>query len=295
MFAFTLIVFVCFSLVVERRQHLMMATAAENAKKAARTEQDLNEFFSHELQNPLAAAMSACSFVWSSIEAEASNNLRQNAQLKKSMLEDLKVIDTSLSFVNEFMESMLEINQASSKCLQLKISPTKLSKSVLEPICRMLFTRNSSFNVYFESPEDLVVLTDAMRLKQVLLNLGVDASKFVKEGFIRYRSVVKKGFVEIYVEDSGPGIPVEKRGNVFNKYESRLDQISQGVGVGLSLSRALIKSMDWDIWLDDSYHSGVQNFPGARYVIRLKEPPLYTEHGSQSTELDVQIPEGIAC
>jgi signal transduction histidine kinase len=43
-----------------------------------------------------------------------------------------------------------------------------------------------------------------------MLNLGRNSTKFVHSGFIRFRAAVVDGVVEVYVEDSGPGIPIER-------------------------------------------------------------------------------------
>jgi CheY-like chemotaxis protein len=85
------------------------------------------------------------------------------------------------------------------------------------------------------------------------------------------------------VEDSGPGIPVEKRGALFEKFQSSLDVLSQGTGIGLSLCESLTHLLHGDIRLDETYDSGVQDSPGARFVIRLNTPPLYSDQSSKGS------------
>ena len=64
------------------------------------------------------------------------------------------------------------------------------------------------------------------------LNLGRNSLKFVTKGFIRFRASVDKssGMVVIFVEDSGPGVPMEKRNKLFNKFQESLDSLHQGTG-----------------------------------------------------------------
>jgi signal transduction histidine kinase len=52
-----------------------------------------------------------------------------------------------------------------------------------------------------------------------MINLGRNSTKFVHSGFIRFRAAVVDGLVESCVEDSGPGIPVEKQGALFEKFQ----------------------------------------------------------------------------
>jgi signal transduction histidine kinase/CheY-like chemotaxis protein len=270
-FLFTSIMFVVFAYAVERRQKIVMERVVKIAKQVAATEREFNEFLAHEVRNPLAAAMSALSFVTSAINETAYIS---NEEFKASLQEDTKIISSSLSFIDDFLRSMLDMFRTAANKLQVKLAPTDLLKDVLEPVCNILYQRDGSVDVTVDCPENLIVATDCLRLKQIMLNLGRNSTKFVHSGFIRFRAVVVDGVVELYVEDSGPGIPAEKRGALFEKFQSSLDVLSQGTGIGLSLCENLTHLLNGDIWLDETFDSGVKDSPGARFVIRLNTPPL---------------------
>ena len=111
-----------------------------------------------------------------------------------------------------------------------------------------------------------------------MMNLGRNSIKFTMHGFVRFRVViVEGGLVELYVEDSGPGIPADKREHLFEKFQTSLDVLSQGTGVGLSLCEKLVGLLNGSIFLDDTYDSGVEGSPGARFVVRLNQPCLPAE------------------
>ena len=114
-------------------------------------------------------------------------------------------------------------------------------------------------------------MADRLRLKQVLLNLGRNSAKFVEEGFIRL-SAVKVGdeVVQLAVEDSGPGIPEDKKKLLFQKYQESLDMLSQGTGIGLYLCKNLVDLMDGHIFLDEDFDCGLPGRRGTRFVIELK-------------------------
>jgi CheY-like chemotaxis protein len=120
----------------------------------------------------------------------------------------------------------------------------------------------------------LVVMTDRLRLKQIVLNLGRNAAKFVEKGFIRLRADVVNGMVQVYVEDSGPGIPLEKRKRLFHKFQESLDSLNQGTGIGLCVCQNLIDLMHGEITLDEEYESGIEGSPGSRFVIKLNIPAI---------------------
>ena len=90
--------------------------------------------------------------------------------------------------------------------------------------------------------------------------------------------------VQIWVEDSGPGIPKEKKTQLFAKFQESLDSLSQGTGLGLSLCKILVRLMDGAIWLDDTYDSGVEGQPGSRFVIDLCSPPMYPDEDNEVTD-----------
>jgi signal transduction histidine kinase/CheY-like chemotaxis protein len=279
-FLFTSIVFIVFAAVVERRQKIVMEGVVKSAAKTAATERELNEFLAHEVRNPLSAAMSALSFVTSAIN---ETGYISNEEFKKSLQEDAEIVDSSLHFIDEFLRSMLDTYRAAANKLEVKLAPADLLKDVLEPVCNILYQRDDSVDVTVDCPDDLIVVTDCLRLKQIMINLGRNSTKFVHSGFIRFRAAVVDGIVELYVEDSGPGIPMEKRGALFEKFQSSLDVLSQGTGIGLSLCENLTHLLNGDIWLDETYDSGVDDSPGARFVIRLNTPPLPSEDILQSS------------
>ena len=210
--------------------------------------------------------------------------------------EDVQVVDHALRFINELLRNMLDMHRASSGKLQVKFAPVDLLRDVLEPVAGMLYrggegrigrsgkggNTNDKVQIIVDCPEDIVVQTDVLRLKQVVLNLGRNSVKFIHEGFIRLKAEVVEveceidslpsnfrdefescqlhdndiesgddstseshgiegrsitiKTVRISIEDSGSGIPMEKRERLFAKYQESLDLLSQGT-VRITTSR----------------------------------------------------------
>jgi signal transduction histidine kinase/CheY-like chemotaxis protein len=248
------------------------AIMVENARKSARAERELNDFIAHEVRNPLSAAMTASIFVSSAFGDEKTS--LADLETRKSIQEDMGVIDASLKFINDLLRNMLDMNRASSKQLRIELAHADLLRDVLEPVASMMYHRCESFEVLLDCPEDLVVVTDRMRLQQIILNLGRNATKFVEKGFIRLRVYEVNKLIRISVEDSGPGIPLEKQDRLFEKFQESLDSMNQGTGVGLCVCRNLVDLMDGDIWLDTTYASGMEGCPGTRFVVELKTPAV---------------------
>jgi signal transduction histidine kinase len=217
----------------------------DNARQATKAERELNDFIAHEVRNPVAAAMAACSFGKTAICKEEP---LADAESIQTTREDVNVIESALRFVNDLLRNMLDMHRAADKQLQVNMAPCSILHDVLEPVHAMLHKRGDKVQVLVECPPNICVKTDCLRLKQIMLNLGRNSSKFVNEGFIRLRGEVIDGQVRLSVEDSGSGIPLEKRVRLFAKFQESLDVLSQGTvrifvsGLWLNLGHSHISS-----------------------------------------------------
>ena len=171
--------------------------------------------------------MAATNFV--KIEINKPQPLKDEEIIQQAK-EDVNIIDNSLHFINDLLRNMLDMHRAASKQLQVTMAPTDLLRDVLEPVAGMLYRgRTNKVKIIVDCPENLYVSTDALRLKQVILNLGRNSTKFIDEGFIRLRAGEDDdGIVRLSVDDSGSGIPAEKRQRLFAKFQESLDALNQG-------------------------------------------------------------------
>ena len=223
---------------------------------------------SHEVRNPLSAALSASVFVTSAVQCHMTDDTLD------SLREDANIISSSLRFINDLLRSMLDVHRATRDQMVLETDTIDILHDIFEPTASMIYARDTNFEVLIDCPEGMVIEADKLRLQQVVLNLARNSAKFVDVGFVRLRAATDdNGHVNLYIEDSGPGIPEEKRKDLFNKYQKSLDSLAQGTGVGLSLVEKLVNLMDGEIYLDESYDSGHEGNPGACMVINLKQKP----------------------
>ncbi len=101
------------------------------------------------------------------------------------------------------------------------------------------------------------VFADALRLRQVLLNLMSNALKFTKRGRVIVRAAEKEGRVRIEVEDTGVGIAPAEQALIFEKFrqsEAFMTRSNEGTGLGLTLAKELVEHMGGEI--------GVSSVPG---------------------------------
>jgi len=114
----------------------------------------------------------------------------------------------------------------------------------------------------------------------------MNSTKFVTKGFVRLKCSVKQGSgppsVMVEISDSGPGIPPNKRANIFKKFQESLDLLQQGTGIGLCLCKKMSILLEADLWLDDNYDSGVEGCPGSRFILDLHTPPIDVRQHQQN-------------
>jgi len=117
------------------------------------------------------------------------------------------------------------------------------------------------------SPPDLAVLADREKLRQILLNLLSNAIRHTPAGgVITLSGEARNERVAIIVEDTGPGIPKDKREMIFEPFvqlDRSLTQTLEGLGLGLAISRDLARGMSGDLVVDVHYTRG------ARFVLTL--------------------------
>lgn len=143
-------------------------------------------------------------------------------------------------------------------------------------------TRNNKSNLSLyiqkEFPEpDFIVHTDAMRLRQVLINLVGNAIKFTDEGFIEIGYRTKAGNLMFYVRDSGVGISTEDQAVIFERFgqaDSQHERNFTGTGLGLTISKNIISLLGGNIWVESIPNEGSTfwfTLPLVRMPLRLKQ------------------------
>lgn len=105
---------------------------------------------------------------------------------------------------------------------------------------------------------------DPVFLERALENLLTNAVRHGRGEPVEVAIVTGPGRLDIVVDDHGPGVPEERRNTIFEPFVSD-DRAHRSPGLGLSVARTLIRSLDGDIWVEDRPGGG------ARFVVRLPD------------------------
>ncbi len=107
---------------------------------------------------------------------------------------------------------------------------------------------------------------DSVKVTQVMNNLISNSLKFTKEGSINVKAELVEDTVQVSVEDTGKGVPDEKKSKLFQKFvqlESSEPTAGPGTGLGLVISKAIVEAHGGKIWIEDNKPQG------ARFVFTL--------------------------
>ncbi|NPA68824.1 MAG: PAS domain S-box protein [Chlorobi bacterium] len=110
-----------------------------------------------------------------------------------------------------------------------------------------------------ETKKDLVILTDETRLKQILSNLINNALKFTEKGYVEFGYTADKQFITFFVKDTGIGIPKNKLGEIFERFNQatvNTERLYGGTGLGLSISKACTQLLGGKIWVESEEGKG---------------------------------------
>lgn len=169
----------------------------------------------------------------------------------------LKVIDDVLS--------MAKIESGKLKPTETKGSLSGLLQDIYDSFTGENAIANLS-DVHFTiknkvTPNQDVIITDFLKLKQAINNLINNAFKFTKEGFVEIGCKPSgRDRLLFYVKDSGIGIPKEKHQSIFLPFRQGEDLFltreHQGLGLGLTISKRLIEFMKGEIWIESEIGQG---------------------------------------
>ena len=218
----------------------LYAEALEAKARAERSDQLKTRLLanvSHELRTPLNVIIG---YAQTALSTPDLYHLKLPATLQR----DLGYIAQSGQHLLHLINDLLSLSQAEIGSLDI-YKEALSTKSFLEDVFNTLATMNNKPRVRWNLclPDQLPIIEiDSVRLRQVLLNLLHNASKFTHEGWIELGAEVMLPYLHIWVQDTGIGIPTDMQDRIFEpfvKIEQR-EHRQSGVGLGLTIARRLV-------------------------------------------------------
>lgn len=235
------------ALVAARTAALAAAKEAAESANAAKTE--FLSRMSHELRTPLNAILGFGQLL------AMPGDTPLSAGQSDSVQEILRAGHHLLEQVNE----VLDLARVESGRIELTLAAVPLAPVVAECVALVRPLAEARGIHITSAIEDVVLLADGSRLKQVILNLLSNAIKFNSEqGTIDIGCARRGGRVQVAVRDSGRGIADEHLPRLFQPFERLVSSYDgvEGTGVGLALTHRLLTAMGGTIRVDSELGVG---------------------------------------
>lgn len=210
---------------------------------------------SHELRSPLMTLAASM---------EVLENNRDQMPPRAATAVDL--LGSDITRFQTLVQDLLEISRFDAGSAALELEPIAIAEFV-----RQAAKHSGEPMLAVElhpSVEQVVVDADKRRLAQVMSNLIENARKY-GDGATRVEVSAGSDTVQLAVEDAGPGVPVEERKIVFDRFSrgsaGGRRGVDTGVGLGLSLVEEHISLHGGRVWIEDR----PDGLSGARFVVEL--------------------------
>lgn len=238
---------------VNQKQELI--TAKEKAEESDRLKTAFLQNMSHEIRTPMNAIMGFSEFLVPSFHDKAK--LEYFTNIITQRCNDLLVIIDDILDISKIESGQVKINadscNLSSLFEELKAFFTELQKK----------QKKNHINFFLElnrDTENLIFLTDAIKLKQIFINLIGNAFKFTNDGLIECGcKFFNSDTLLFYVLDTGVGIPQEKQELIFERFvqiNPSNSRLYGGTGLGLSIVKGLVNLLGGKIWLESEPDKG---------------------------------------
>lgn len=259
-----------------RANEIQLRAAKEEAERANDAKSEFLSRMSHELRTPLTAILGFTEM----LEIADIPPERQRDFIDRTH----KAGEHLLLLIND----VLDISRVETGTLPISIDPVAVgpvAEDVLDLLAPLAAQRGISIDNEVGTRD--VVLADATRLRQILMNLVSNAIKFNDDdGTVALDSTVENGTVLITVTDSGRGISAVDIPRLFQPFE-RLGVHTgevEGTGIGLALSRALAEQMGGSLTVESEVGQG------SRFILRL--PRAESSADRPLEELNADDPAG---
>ena len=232
-----------------------IAEAAEVAIAANRVKSEFLAIMSHEIRTPMNSIMGFAELAL------------DNDELPKKAKDYLEKITENTKWLLRIINDILDISKIEAGKLEIESIPFDLREVVSR--CQSVILAEAQekgldLTVYAELPMNKMLIGDPVRLYQILLNLLSNAVKFTKDGVIKLSALVleenpEKVTMTFAVKDTGIGLTPEQINIILEPFiqaDSSITRKYGGTGLGLTITRNIIKAMGGELQIESQLGVG---------------------------------------
>jgi PAS domain S-box-containing protein len=228
-----------------------LVAAKEKAEENDRLKTAFLHNISHEIRTPLNAIVGFSSLIndpnlTEDRRKEFTDIITLSSDQLLAIITDIIIVATLEAGQEKLNKKETDINQSLA--------------AVYEQLCVKTLFPNITILYHSSIPdEEALVMTDRVKLMQVLTNLVGNALKFTTCGTVEFGCSLKNSKLLFFIKDSGIGIPRHLHDKIFDRFwqvDSNITREYGGTGLGLSISKAYVELMGGKIWLDSEPGKG---------------------------------------
>ena len=227
-----------------------MAVLAEQAQAASKAKSTFLSNMSHDIRTPMNAII-------------GFTNIALHQDSVPEMHNCLKKIEESSDHLLSLLNDVLDLSRIESGKVEFSPVPaniTAVTDSVIEIVKGMLLNRELNFEVHREPLQNPYVMTEPVRIREILVNILNNAVKFTKDGgTIRFDAGSRPGadaqhIVICYrIKDTGIGMSEEFQKKLFDEFAQEENGVRtqyKGTGLGMPISKKYVELMGGTITVD---------------------------------------------
>ncbi len=233
------------------KRHLKkLRKAEEDAKKSDRLKTSFLQNISHEIRTPMNGIIGFT-------ELLKSDNL--SVQQREEFLKIIiKSSNQLLSIVDDVLAMSL-LETGNIKAYENSVNLNKLMNELYQ-LYKPLIRNEVNFELKNGLSDELCeIVTDKIKLRQIIYNLINNANKFTANGHIHFGYKLIGKTLEFYVEDSGIGIENEYLNTIFERFSKSINkgiEFYDGLGLGLAICKGNVEILGGKIWIKSQLNAG---------------------------------------
>jgi PAS domain S-box-containing protein len=239
-----------------------LITAKERAEESDKLKSAFLSNMSHEIRTPMNAILG-----FSTLLTDPSVSDEERAEF-------LRIIKERGSDLMRIIDDIIDVAKIESGQIKVEIKECQVNLLMTNLHATLTEVKRKSAKTSIvlnclpgNTDKGFTILTDGNRLRQVMTNLIENAIKFTDEGFVEFgyslKTIGDDAFIEFFVRDTGIGIPKESQDVVFERFRQVDDTNTRkygGTGLGLTISKNLIRLLGGDIRLESEHGKGTTFF-----------------------------------
>jgi PAS domain S-box-containing protein len=228
-----------------KRAEKELIEAKENAEKSDQLKSAFLANMSHEIRTPMNGILGFTEL------------LKEPMLTGEEQKEYIGIIEKSGARMLNLINDIISISKVESGQMEINVSILDINHLIEDTYTFFKPEADQKkIKLHFKNSlheNEAVIKTDPEKVSAILLNLLKNAIKFTKTGSIEFGYLLKAGFLEFYVKDTGIGVRPEQKIIIFERFRQGSESLIrnyEGAGLGLSISKGYVEILGGKIWVE---------------------------------------------